>query len=146
MTSALQAAVLRRPIANFPVSSSVQVRGNVTTTYLSGEIPPIVDREADPSTSQAYGDTQTQTAGILGKIQATLEGLGLGISDVVKMQVFLVHTAQAPMDFRGFMQGYAQFFGVGQPQLPARSVVGVSGLANPGWLVEIEVVAVSGAP
>jgi enamine deaminase RidA (YjgF/YER057c/UK114 family) len=30
-----------------------------------------------------------------------------------------------------------------QPNLPARSVVGVAALANPGFLVEIEVIAVA---
>ena len=57
-------------------------------------------------------------------------------------QVFLVHDARAPMDFKAFMEGYTQFFGGSQPNLPARSVVGVAALANPGFLVEIEVVAV----
>jgi enamine deaminase RidA (YjgF/YER057c/UK114 family) len=41
------------------------------------------------------------------------------------------------------MEGYTQFFGTeAQPNLPARSVVQVAGLANPGFLVEIEVTAV----
>jgi enamine deaminase RidA (YjgF/YER057c/UK114 family) len=43
------------------------------------------------------------------------------------------------MDFKGFMEGYTQFFGGDQPNLPARSVIGVAALANPGFLVEIEV-------
>jgi hypothetical protein len=38
-------------------------------------------------------------------------------------------------------EGYTQFFGGTQPNLPARSVVGIAALANPGFLVEIEVVA-----
>jgi enamine deaminase RidA (YjgF/YER057c/UK114 family) len=45
------------------------------------------------------------------------------------------------MDFKAFMEGYTQFFGGNQPNLPARSVVGVAALANPGFLVEIEVIA-----
>ena len=70
-----------------------------------------------------------------------LDGLGLSMADVVKMQVFLVHSPSAPMDFKAFMAGYTQFFGGSQPNLPARSVVGVASLANPGFLVEIEVIA-----
>jgi enamine deaminase RidA (YjgF/YER057c/UK114 family) len=58
------------------------------------------------------------------------------------MQVFLVHDARAPMDFKAFTEGYTQFFGGNRPNLPARSVVGVASLANPGFLVEIEVIAV----
>ena len=67
------------------------------------------------------------------------------MSDVVKMQVFLVHSAASPMDFKAFMEGYTQFFGGSQPNLPARSVVGIAALANSGVLVEIEVVAVKDA-
>ena len=142
--NAARADVVRYPIPNstFPISQAVQVPGNATTYYVSGQVPPVLSKEADPSSPQAYGDTKTQTVGVLNKIKAILEGFGLGMADVVKMQVFLVHDARAPMDFKAFMEGYTQFFGGSQPNLPARSVVGVAALANPGFLVEIEVVAV----
>jgi enamine deaminase RidA (YjgF/YER057c/UK114 family) len=39
------------------------------------------------------------------------------------------------------VESYIQFFGGSQPNLPARSVVGVASLGNPGFLVEIEVIA-----
>lgn len=141
------AEVIRHPIPNstFPIAQSVQVSGNVTTYYVSGQVPPAVNRDADPSTVAAYGDTKTQTVGVLGRIKSILEGLGLSMGDVVKMQVFLVHNASTPMDFKAFMEGYTQFFGGSQPNLPARSVVGVASLANPGFLVEIEVIAVKDA-
>jgi enamine deaminase RidA (YjgF/YER057c/UK114 family) len=141
------ADVVRHPIpnSNFPIAQAVEVSGNVTTYYVSGQVPPVVNKDADPATPAAYGDTKTQTVGALNRIKAILEGLGLSMGDVVKMQVFLVHTAQAPMDFKAFMEGYTQFFGGSQPNLPARSVVGVAALANPGFLVEIEVVAVKNA-
>src|ERR1700737_3230938 len=141
---AARAEVTRYPIPNstFPIAQVVQVTGNATTYYLSGQVPPMISKDADPTSPQAYGDTRTQTVGVLNKIKAILEGQGLGIGDVVKMQVFLVHDARAPMDFKAFMEGYTQFFGGTQPNLPARSVVGVAALANPGFLVEIEVIAV----
>ena len=138
------AEIVRYPIPNstFPIAQAVQVPGGATTYYISGQVPPVVSKEAEPNTPQAYGDTKTQTVGVLNKIKGILEGLGLGMADVVKMQVFLVHDARAPMDFKAFMEGYTQFFGGSQPNLPARSVVGVAALANPGFLVEIEVIAV----
>jgi len=47
------------------------------------------------------------------------------------------------MDFAGMMEGYTQFFGTAdQPNLPSRSAMQVAALANPGFLVEIEVAAV----
>ncbi len=141
---AARAEVVRYPIpnSNFPIAQSVEVSGNAKTYYVSGQVPPVVDKDADPKTPQAYGDTKTQTVGVLNRIKGILEGLGLGMGDVVKMQVFLVNDARAPMDFKAFMEGYTQFFGGDQPNLPARAVVGVAALANPGFLVEIEVVAV----
>jgi enamine deaminase RidA (YjgF/YER057c/UK114 family) len=144
---AARADVVRHPIPNssFPIAQSVQVSGNATTYYVSGQVPPPINKDADPNSPQAFGDTRTQTVGVLNRIKGILEGLGLGLGDVVKMQVFLVHDARAPMDFKAFMEGYTQFFGGSQPNLPARSVVGVAALANPGFLVEIEVVAVKDA-
>src|ERR1700704_3790124 len=141
---AARADVVRYPIPNstFPIAQAVKVSGDAATYYISGQVPPVVGKDADPNSPQAYGDIKTQTIGVLNKIKGILEGLGLGIGDVVKMQVFLVHDTRAPMDFKAFMEGYTQFFGGTQPNLPARSVVGVASLANPGFLVEIEVVAV----
>jgi enamine deaminase RidA (YjgF/YER057c/UK114 family) len=139
--------VVRHPIPNssFPIAQSVQVGGNATTYYVSGQVPPVLNKDADPSAVAAYGDTKTQTVGVLNRIKGILEGLGLSMGDVLKMQVFLVHSTSAPMDFKAFMEGYTQFFGGSQPNLPARSVLGVASLANPGFLVEIEVIAVKDA-
>jgi enamine deaminase RidA (YjgF/YER057c/UK114 family) len=144
---AVRAEVVRHPIPNstFPIAQSVEVKGNVTTYYVSGQTPPIVNKDFDANTREAYGDVKTQTVGVLNRIKIILEGFGLDMGDVVKMQVFLVHTPASPMDFRSFMDGYTQFFGGAQPNLPARSVVGVAALANPGFLVEIEVIAVKSA-
>ena len=142
-----RAEVIRYPIPNstFPIAQAVEVKGNVSTFYVSGQVPPIVNKDFDTNTREAYGDVTTQTVGVLKRIKTILEGFGLGMGDVVKMQAFLVHTPASPMDFKAFMNGYAQFFGGAQPSLPARSVVGVASLANPGFLVEIEVIAVKNA-
>jgi enamine deaminase RidA (YjgF/YER057c/UK114 family) len=141
--NAAGAEIVRYPIpnSNFPIAQAVRVSGDAVITYVSGQVPPVVSKEAEPSSPQAYGDVKTQTVGVLNKIKQILEGQGLGMGDVIKMQVFLVHDSRAPMDFKAFMEGYTQFFGGAQPNLPARSVVGVAALANPGFLVEIEVVA-----
>lgn len=144
---ATRAEIVRYPIpnSNFPIAQAVQVPPGATTYFVSGQVPPMVNKDADPTSPQAYGDVRAQTVGVLTRIKGILEGIGLGMGDVVKMQVFLVHDARAPMDFKAFMEGYTQFFGGSQPNLPARSVIGVASLANPGFLVEIEVVAVKDA-
>ena len=82
---------------------------------------------------------------MLGAIRDQLKALGLGMGDIVRMQVFLVGDPAkgGKMDFAGFMKGYTQFFGTSeQPNLPSRSAMQVAALANPGFLVEIEVTAV----
>ena len=108
-------------------------------------VPPVLDAKAAKDSVAAYGDTKQQTVGALTMIQSALERLHLTMADVVKMQVFLVGDAAkgGKMDFEGFMQGYTQFFGTpAQPHLPVRSAMQVAALANPGYLVEIEVTAV----
>jgi enamine deaminase RidA (YjgF/YER057c/UK114 family) len=140
--------VIRHKLPNgstFPISAAVEVPAGKTIVYLSGMVPPVLDAKAAKDSVAAYGDTKMQTIGALTAIQAALEKLHLTMGDVVKMQAFLVgdQTKGGKMDFDGFMQGYTQFFGTpAQPQLPVRSAMQVAALANPGFLVEIEVTAV----
>ena len=145
--------VIRHPLPNhntFPISAAVEVPAGKTMVYLSGMVPPVLDAKAPSNSVAAYGDTHTQTVGVLKAIEAELKSLHLEMGDVVKMQVFLVAAPGKSdggnggrMDFAGFMQGYTQFFGTAaQPQLPVRSAMQVAALANPGYLVEIEVTAV----
>jgi enamine deaminase RidA (YjgF/YER057c/UK114 family) len=138
-------AIVRHKIPNsdFPIAQAVTLPPGTTIHFISGQVPPAVDKSADPNSLAAYGDTQTQTTGVLTRIQDILKGMGLTMGDVVKMQVFLVGdpARNGKADVAGFMQGYTRFFGGAQPNLPARVVVQVAALSNPGWLVEIEVVA-----
>jgi enamine deaminase RidA (YjgF/YER057c/UK114 family) len=131
------------PNSDFPIAQAVTLPAGTTIHFISGQVPPAVDKAADPNSLAAFGDTRTQTIGVLTKIQDVLKGMGLAMGDVVKMQVFLVGDPgkNGKADVAGFMEGYTRFFGGPQPNLPARAVVQVAALSNPGWLVEIEVVA-----
>ena len=134
----------KTPNSDFPIAQAVEIPAGHGLVFLSGAGPDIVDTSAPKDSPAAYGDTKAQTLGTLGKIEASLKSMGLGMKDVVKMQVFLVGDTKlgGKMDFAGMMEGYRQFFGTAaQPNLPARSTLQVAGLANPGWLVEIEVTA-----
>lgn len=146
-TPGFAADVVRHKIPNstFPISAAVEVPAGKTLVFLSGAVPPVADITAPKDTPQAYGDTRTQTVGVLTSIDKQLKGMGLSLGDVVKMQVFLVGDPAkgGKMDFAGFMAGYTQFFGTpAQPNLPSRSAMQVAGLASPNFLVEIEVTAV----
>ena len=137
--------ITRNPIpgSDFPIAQSVEIPAGTTTLYVSGQVPPVVDEAAPEGSRAAYGDTETQTVGVLERIDAALENAGYSMDDVVKMQVFLVGDPEmdGAMDFEGFMRGYTQFFGAERGNLPARSAMQVASLVVPGWLVEIEVTA-----
>lgn len=147
-TFATAGEVVRHKLPNnstFPISAAVEVPAGATTVYLSGMVPPVADAAAPANTVAAYGNTQAQTVSVLKAIDNQLKAIGLTMGDVVKMQVFLVGdpAMEGRMDFGGFMKGYSEFFGTtAQPNLPVRSTMQVAALANPGFLVEIEVTAV----
>ena len=63
------------------------------------------------------------------------------------MQVFLkAPQGQDALDFQGFSQSYVRFFDAEKGvKLPARSLLQSQGFANPGWLVEIDVIAARSA-
>ena len=133
--------VERTPLLNsdFPISAAVTVKAGTDMVFLSGAMgmPP-------KGSTAAPGDTQAQTLAALTSLQATLARLGMGMGDVVKMNVFLVGDPAkgGKMDFAGLMAAYTKFFGTkDQPNKPARSAVQVAGLALPGAFVEIEVEA-----
>lgn len=128
----------------FPIANAVTVPAGSDTVYLSGMTAPVSDPSAPKGSVQAYGDTATQTVNALKRIEETLAGLKLTLADVVMMHVYLVGDPahEGKMDFAGMMAGYTQFFGTKeQPNKPARTTVQVAGLAGPGLLVEIEVLA-----
>jgi len=114
------------------------------TIYVSGQTPPPLNAGAPAGTPVEFGDTKTQTIGIMKKIDAVLKGQGYGMGDVVMMRVYLVGDPAkgGKMDFAGMMEGYSQFFGsADQPNKPARVTMQVAALVAPGMLAEIEVQA-----
>jgi len=131
------------PGSDFPIAQAVSLPPNASIHFISGQVPPLVDKTAPGDSLAAFGNTRQQTVGVLNKIKDILAGMGLEMGDIVKMQVFIVGDPArgGKGDVAGFMEGYTQFFGAAQPRLPARAVFQVAALSNPGWLIEIEVVA-----
>jgi enamine deaminase RidA (YjgF/YER057c/UK114 family) len=140
-------AAIRYPLINsdFPISRAVEIPAESTVVYLSGSVPGLLNPDAPKGSIEAYGNTEEQTLSVLKRIDENLKSLGLTMGDVVKMQAFLVGDPKlgGRMDFSGFMKSYVKFFGTKeQPNVPSRSALQIAGLANPGFLVEIEVTAV----
>jgi enamine deaminase RidA (YjgF/YER057c/UK114 family) len=150
-SAALGADVVRHPLgggSTFPIARAVSVPAGFETIWHSGITPAPADPKAPPGTPAYWGDTKAQTLSVFARIKESLDQLGLGFGDVVKMTVFLAGdpATGGRMNFDGFMAGYGQFFGTkDQPNLPARSTVQVASLVQPGMLVEIEVVLVKPA-
>jgi enamine deaminase RidA (YjgF/YER057c/UK114 family) len=95
----------------------------------------------DKGAPAVYGDTKTQTASVLGKIEPLLKGQGLGMGDVVMMLVYMVGDPAngGKLDFAAMNAAYSQFFGTNdQPNKPVHHRAG----CGSGPLVEIEVIAV----
>jgi 2-iminobutanoate/2-iminopropanoate deaminase len=130
--------------AQSPILSGVLVPASTTLYYLSGQVPKAADATKPADSIEAYGDTKAQATSVFNKIKDLLADQGLGLSDVIKLTVYLVGDPKKDnkLDFKGFSEAYAQFFGTAaQPNIVARTTVQVAALANPGFLVEIEATA-----
>jgi enamine deaminase RidA (YjgF/YER057c/UK114 family) len=126
------------------IASVVTVPAGYDTIYVSGMTPPLLDPKGDPALTATFGDTKTQTLGVLKRIEDALKSQGATMADVVMMRVLLVGDPAkgGKMDFAGMMESYKTYFGTAeQPNKPSRITSQVSSLVMPGMLVEIEVQA-----
>jgi enamine deaminase RidA (YjgF/YER057c/UK114 family) len=135
---------LPSPTANAPIVSAVTVPAGYTTHYISGIPGGPKNPNAPEGSADRWGDTAQQTGDVLDKLEGVLKQLGLNFGDVVKATVFLVADPHngGKINFPAMNAEWSKRFGTAtQPNKPARSTVQV-GLATPGPLVEIELVAV----
>jgi enamine deaminase RidA (YjgF/YER057c/UK114 family) len=136
--------IVRRQAGDFPIASSVRVPAGAELLFLSGTLADVVKPDAPVGSIERLGDTETQAASVLGKLEKELAASGYTFADVVKMNVFLVGDPAkgGRMDFEGLMKAYSRYVGApSQGKLPARTTVQVAALPLPGALVEIEVIA-----
>ena len=127
------------------IAKAVVVPPGYTTVYVSGMTPPALDPKGDTALPATFGDTKTQTMGVLKRIEEALKSQGATMGDVVMMRVLLVGDPAkgGKMDFMGMMEAYKTFFGTAeQPNKPSRITSQITSLVQPGMLVEIEVQAV----
>jgi enamine deaminase RidA (YjgF/YER057c/UK114 family) len=144
--TAAYADVTRHPLpggSTFPIAQAVEVSAGTTLVYHSGTLPGPANPDAEQGSREYWGDTEAQANSVFERMQESLENLGLGFGDVVKMTVFLVGDPELDgrMDFAGFMRAYSKHFGTeAQPNKPARSDIQIAALARPNVFVEVEVV------
>lgn len=138
------AQVKRIGAPNAAILQAAVVPAGTDIMYVSGITPPALNAGAPQGTPAEFGDTKTQTIGIIKRIDDILKAEGLGLGDIFMMRVLLVGDPAkgGKMDFAGMMEGYNQFFGTpAQPNKVARITSQVSALVAPGMMVEIEVQA-----
>ena len=80
------------------------------------------------------GDVEAQTHQVYANLQAILEELGGSLDDIVKLTTYLTHRGQ----LEAFRSVRNRFF---SDAFPPNTLLFVSGLAHPDYLVEIEAVA-----
>ena len=139
-----QAQVAHYGDAKAAIASSVFAPAGVETLYVSGMTPPVIDPAAPKGTKASYGDTKTQTLGVLKRLDDELKAHDMTFGDAVMMRVYLVGDPDlgGKMDFAGMMAAYTTLFGTAdQPNKPARVTMQVASLVGPGQLVEIELQA-----
>ena len=113
-----------RPVA--PFSHAVETEGFI---FVTGQMP---DRPETPGVLPAGIVAQTQA--VMDNLRIVLEGLGIGFEHVVMTRIYLTRFKQ---DYAAMNETYRGYFGPGR--LPARTCVGVTGLAYDA-LVEIDLV------
>mgnify|MGYP000971955258 CR=1 FL=1 len=117
-----------------PAFSQVVVAKGARTIHISGQV-------ATDETGALVGgsDLGAQTTQVMRNLGRALASAGASFADVVKITTYVVGYRPELRPVIG--QARSPFFAGREP--PASTLVGVSALAAPEWLVEIEATAVT---
>src|SRR3954469_13766896 len=116
-----------------PAYSHVVVASGARTIYIAGQVS--TDEEGRVV---GEGDLAAQTTQVMHNIGLALKAAGAGYADIVKITTFVVGYKPELRPIIG--KARSAFFDGIEP--PASTLVGVSALAAPEWLIEIEATAV----
>ena len=114
-----------KPVA--PFSHAVETDGLV---FITGQMP---DSPGNPGVLPA--GIVAQTHAVMANLKIVLAGLGLGFEHVIMSRIYLTRFKD---DYAAMNETYRSYFA--EARLPARTCVGVTGLAYDA-LVEIDLVA-----
>jgi enamine deaminase RidA (YjgF/YER057c/UK114 family) len=111
-------------------SQAIKVTGAQTIIFLSGQVA--YDEKGGPA---HRGDFVAQARAVFRAIKAQVEAGGGSLANVVKVNTYLTD-----IRYRADLVPIREeFFG---KKMPASTLVEVSGLAHPDWLIEVEAIAV----
>ena len=101
--------------------------------YLSGQVP------SDASGKMVgEGDFEAQVEQIFANLKIAVEAAGGTMADIVKLNIYIVAEVD-PANIPKLRAIRDRYVNIAQP--PASTLVFVTRLAQPGWLIEIEAVA-----
>ncbi|MEZ5649855.1 MAG: RidA family protein [Burkholderiaceae bacterium] len=113
--------------------SQVVVSTGKRTIHVSGQVS--ID---ETGALVGAGDLAAQTTQVMRNLGLALAACGATYADIVKITTYVVNYQPEQRAVIG--RARSAFFGDGPP--PASTLVGVSALAAPEWLIEIEATAV----
>lgn len=123
---------LPRGLLRPPTFAQVLVATGVRTVYTSGQVS--IDEDGN---LVGAGDLAAQTTQAMKNLGLALEAAGATYADVVKTTTYVVNYRP---ELRTIITDAKKPFWAGLP--PTSALIGVSALALPEWLIEIEAVAV----
>lgn len=124
-------AGLRRPPTYTP---AVRATGGATV-YISGQVSVDIDGRI-----VGEGDFAAQAQQVFANLRLALAAVGADFSNVVKLTTYIVNYRPELREALGAARTAAM-----GDALPASTLVGVQALAMPGYLIEVEAVAVIAA-
>ena len=117
-------------------SHAVTVEGPAKLVYVSGQVS--LDQDGKVV---GVGDMRAQAEQVFKNLTHVLRAAGGSWDDVIKMNGYMVGLNAA--NVAAYREGRAAYF---KPKrVPASTLVGVTSLVQPEWLLEVEVVAAIGA-
>ncbi len=122
-------------LANSPTYTHVVASRRPRTVYISGQVS--IDAAGN---SVGVGDLEAQTDQVMKNLGIALAAAGASFADVVKITTFVV--GYTPEQRAVLSEVRGRYLPADNP--PASTLVGVSALAGPDWLIEIEATAVTG--
>jgi 2-iminobutanoate/2-iminopropanoate deaminase len=111
-------------------TQTMRVTGAETILFISGQVD--YDSTGQPGHP---GDFAGQARATYQALKAQVEAAGGTMASIVKLTTFLVDIRHR----NELAQIREEFFG---KKAPASTLVGVTALAQPGWLIEVEAIAV----
>ena len=115
-------------LANPPGYSHVVKDG--TTIYVAGQVA----RNSEGQTV-GVGDFSAQAEQVFNNVQAALRSVGSDMNSIMKLNVFMTHREDIP----AYRVVRAKF--VPDDDLPVSTLILCSGLADPDFRIEVEVIA-----